>query len=166
MQWFKASCQNCCISLEHLPSGRFTFPRNLPILFLHFYSTISLKPTLALCAPFLHCASCIPFSLRISIHFTPILPITSLLLFPWDLPPLLHQQNVKWFGSHNWTTQQLWMATLILPDAWWCSQIAWVWSNVLSDALKLLHQCSSLFLKLWNRIQGHPEECIVLFKIL
>jgi len=27
-----------------------------------------------------------------------------------------HQQNVNRFGSHNWTTQQLWTATLILPD--------------------------------------------------
>jgi len=43
----------------------------------------------------------------------------------WSQPQSLfpHQQNVKWFGSHYWTTQQLWTATLILPDAPRCSQM-------------------------------------------
>ena len=81
-------------------------------------------------------------------------------------PRALHQQNVKWFGSHNWTTQQLWTATLILPDAPRCSQIGGVQSDELSGAPRLLHQCSSMFWKLWNRIQEYPEECMVVFEML
>jgi len=79
---------------------------------------------------------------------------------------LIHQQNVKRFGSYNWTTQQLWTAALICPDAPRCSQIGWVQSHEPSGALRLLHWCSSLFRKLWNRIQEYPEECIVVFETL
>jgi hypothetical protein len=79
---------------------------------------------------------------------------------------LPHQQNIKWFGSHNWTTQQLWTATLILPDAPRCSQIGWVQSDELSGASRLLHRCTSIFWKLWNRIPEYTEECIVVFQML
>ena len=79
---------------------------------------------------------------------------------------MVHQQNVKWFGSHNRTPQQLWTATLILPDAPRCSQIGWMQSDVLSGALRLLHRCSWILRKLWNRIQEYPEECIGVFKML
>jgi len=78
----------------------------------------------------------------------------------------IHQHNVKWFQSYNWTTQQLWKATLIFPDTSRCSQIGWMQSNVLSGALRLLHWCSSMFWMLWNRIQEYPEECIVALNIL
>ena len=77
-----------------------------------------------------------------------------------------HKQQVKWFGSHNWTTQQLWIATLILPDPPWCSHIGWVESDELSGVLRLLHQCSSMCWKWWNRIQEDPEESMVLFEML
>jgi len=79
---------------------------------------------------------------------------------------ILHQHNVKWFGSHNQTTQQIWTATLILPDAPRCSQIGWMQRDVLSGAPRLLHRCSWVLQKLWNRIQEYPEECIVVFKML
>jgi len=78
----------------------------------------------------------------------------------------LHQQNVKWFGSHNQTTQQLWTATLILPDAPRCSQIGWIQSNVLPGALRLLHRWSWILRKLWNRIQEYSKECIVVLIML
>jgi len=77
-----------------------------------------------------------------------------------------HQHNVKWFGSHNWTTQQLWTAALILPDAPRCSQIGWVQSDELSGAPRLLHRCSSMFWKLWNRIQEYPKQCVIVFEML
>jgi len=77
-----------------------------------------------------------------------------------------HQQNVKWFGSHNRTTQQLWTATLILPDAFRCSQIEWTQRDVLSGAPRLHHRCSWILRKMGNRIQEYPEECIVVFKML
>ena len=76
------------------------------------------------------------------------------------------RQNVKWFGSHNWTTQQLWTATLILPDTPRCSQIGWMQCDVLSNAPRLLRWCSSMLRKSWNRIQDYPEECIIALKIL
>jgi len=82
------------------------------------------------------------------------------------IPRQQHQQNVKRFGSHNRTTQQLWTATLILPDAPRCSQIGWMQSDVLSGAPRLLHRCSWILRKLRNRIQEYPEECIVVFKML
>jgi len=77
----------------------------------------------------------------------------------------MHQQNVKWFGSHNRTTQKLPTATPILPDAPRCFHIGWMQSDVLSDALRLHHRCSWILRKLWNRIQEYPEECIVVFKM-
>jgi len=77
-----------------------------------------------------------------------------------------HQQNVKSLGSYNWTTQQLWAATLILPTASRCFQIGWMQCYVLSGALRLLHWCSSMLQKLWNTIQEYPEQCIVEFKKL
>jgi len=52
-----------------------------------------------------------------------------------------HQQNVKWFGSHNWTTQQLWTASLILPDAPRCSEIGWGQSDELSGAPQCCGSC-------------------------
>ena len=79
---------------------------------------------------------------------------------------VLHQQNEKWFGSYNRTTQQLWTATLIFPDAPRCSQIGWMQRDVLTGALRLLHRCSWILWKLWNRIQEYPEECIVVFEML
>ena len=78
----------------------------------------------------------------------------------------MHQQNVKWFGSHNRTTQQLWTATLILLDAPRCSHISWMQSDVLPGAPRLLHRCSWILRKLWNRIQEYPEDCIGVFKML
>jgi len=54
----------------------------------------------------------------------------------------IHQQNVRWFGSHNWTTEQPWTAPLILLDAPRCSQIGWMPSDVLSGAPRLLHRCT------------------------
>jgi hypothetical protein len=81
--------------------------------------------------------------------------------FAWS-----HQQNVIWFSSHNRTTQQLWTATLILPDAPRWSQIGWMQSDVLSGAPRLLYWCSWILWKLWNRIQAYPEECIVVLKML
>ena len=79
---------------------------------------------------------------------------------------ILHQENVKWFGSHNRTTQQLWTATLILPDAPRCSKIGWMQSDLLTGAPRLLHRCSWIVQKLWNRIQEYPEEFTVVFKML
>ena len=77
-----------------------------------------------------------------------------------------HQQNVKWFGSHNRTTQQLWTATLNILDTPRWSQIGWMQSDVFSGAPRLLHQCSWILRMLWNRIQEYPEECIDDFKML
>jgi len=77
-----------------------------------------------------------------------------------------NQQHVEWFGSHNWTMQQLWTATLILPDAPSCSQIGWMQSDVLSGAPRQPHCCSSMLRKLWNRIQEYHAGCIVVFKML
>jgi len=78
----------------------------------------------------------------------------------------MHQHNVKWFGSQNWTTQQLWTATLIIPDAPRCSKIGWMQSEVFPGVPWLLHQYSSLLRKLWNRIQEYSNQCIVDFKML
>jgi len=77
-----------------------------------------------------------------------------------------HQQKVKSFGRNNWTTQQLWTALLILPDAPRCSQIGRKQRNVLSGALRLPHRCSSMLRKLWNRIQEYHKECIAVCKML
>jgi hypothetical protein len=77
-----------------------------------------------------------------------------------------HKQIVQSFGSHHWTTQQLWTATLILPDAPRCSQIGWVPSDGLSDALRLLHEDSSMYSKLWNRLPEYSEEWMVAFEML
>jgi hypothetical protein len=77
-----------------------------------------------------------------------------------------HQHNVKWFGCHGWTTQQLWTATLIVPDFSKGSQIGWVQSDELSGAPRRLHQCSLMFWKLWSRTQQYPEECMVVFEML
>ena len=78
----------------------------------------------------------------------------------------LHQQNIQWFGSHNWTTQQLWTTRQILPAAPRCTQKGWVQSDVLSGAPRLRHLCSCILRKLWNRIQEHSEECSVVFQML
>ena len=78
----------------------------------------------------------------------------------------LHQQNVECFGSHNWTTQPLWTATLILPDAPRHSQIGCMQSDVLPGAPRLLHQCTSMLRKLCNRIKQFPQECVVVPKML
>jgi len=98
------------------------------------------------------------------------LEIVDLVVVDWEWCTMwaetLHLQNVKWFGSHNWTTPQLWTATLILPDAPRCSQIGWVQSDVLSGALRLLHRCSWMLRELWNRIQEYPEQGIVAYKML
>jgi len=71
-----------------------------------------------------------------------------------DSPPILriymcicgrrwwHRHNVKWFGSHNRTTQQLWTATLIFPNALRCSLIGWMQRYVLWGTLRLLYQYS------------------------
>jgi len=75
------------------------------------------------------------------------------------------EQNVQWFGRHNWTTPQLWTAILMLPDAPRFSQIGWMQSDVLSGALWLLLWCSSILQRLWNRKQEYPEEFIVVFKM-
>jgi hypothetical protein len=66
----------------------------------------------------------------------------------------VHQQNVKWFGSHNWTAQQLWTATLILRDAPRCSQIGWAQCDELSGVPRLLHRCSSIFWELWTEYKS------------
>jgi hypothetical protein len=80
--------------------------------------------------------------------------------------PWLHQQNVKWFGSHNWTSQQLWKATLVLPDAPRCSQIGWMQWDVPPSARNLIYLCSSMLRKMWNRIPKYPAQCIVVLKML
>jgi len=95
----------------------------------------------------------------------PYLSARSSDMFPFSILTI-SEQNVKWFGSHNWTTQQLWTATLMLPDASRWSQMDGMESNVLSSATRLLHRCSWILQKLWNRIQEYPEECIVVFKML
>jgi len=41
----------------------------------------------------------------------------------WQQPTHLYQQNVKCFGSYNWSTQQLWSATPIFWGAPWYSMI-------------------------------------------
>jgi len=76
-----------------------------------------------------------------------------------------HQQNVKSFGIHNWTMQQLWTATLILPDAARCSQLDWIQSDVFPGTRRLLHRCFSMLRKLWNKLQEYPEEFIVVFNM-
>jgi len=83
-----------------------------------------------------------------------------------DLWIHIHQQNVKLFGSYNWTTQQLSTATLLLPDASRYSQICWVQCDVLWGAPRPHLWGSSMLKKLWNRIQEYPQECIVVFKML
>jgi len=77
-----------------------------------------------------------------------------------------HQQNVKWFGSHNWTTQQLWTATPILPDAPRYSQMGWMQSHMLAGAPRLIHRHFPMLRKLWIRIEEYPTEHIVLFNML
>jgi len=44
---------------------------------------------------------------------------------------ILHQQNVKWFGSHNSTTQLFQTATPILPEAPRRSRTGWMQNDVL-----------------------------------
>jgi hypothetical protein len=84
----------------------------------------------------------------------------------WKVSKYWHQQNVKWFGSYNWTTQQLWTATLILTEASRCSLIGWMQCDVISGDPRLYHQCFPMLRKLWNRIPESLEDCIVVFKML
>jgi len=51
-----------------------------------------------------------------------------------------HQQNVKWFGSHNTMTQLFWTATPILPEDPRSSQMGWMQNDVPL-------RCSSTLLK-------------------
>ena len=52
----------------------------------------------------------------------------------------MHQQNLKWFGSHNSTTQLCWTAPPILPEAPRSSWTGWMQNDVPL-------RCSSMLLK-------------------
>jgi len=59
----------------------------------------------------------------------------------------MHQQNVKWFRSHNSTTQLFWIATPILPEPPRSSQKGWMQNNVLLRYSASTFKCSSMLLK-------------------
>jgi len=59
----------------------------------------------------------------------------------------LHQQNVKWFGSHNSTTQLFWTATLILPEAPRHSWTGWMQNN---ELLRYSEMTSSAPQRFWS----------------
>ena len=73
-----------------------------------------------------------------------------------------HQQNVKWFGRHNWTTRQLWTATPILPGVPRCSQMVWMQCRVLftcSKTTSLVLLNSPAVLKHSSRISWRVYSC-------
>jgi len=78
----------------------------------------------------------------------------------------VHQHNIESFRSHNRTSQQLYAAILICPDAARCCQIGLTQYDVYSGALRQVRWCSTMHQKLWNRMQEYSETCIVAFKML
>ena len=60
---------------------------------------------------------------------------------------LHHQQNVKWFRSHNSTTQQVWTATPILPESPRSSRTGWMQNNMLLRCSESNVRCFSTLLK-------------------
>jgi hypothetical protein len=78
----------------------------------------------------------------------------------------IHQQNVKWFGSHNSTTQLFWIASLILPEAFRSFRTSWMQNHVLLRYSEITFRCSSTLLTLWNRIQEYSKEYAVVFRML
>ena len=51
---------------------------------------------------------------------------------------LFHQHNVKWFGSHNLTTQLFWTATPILPEAPRHFRTGWMQTMCVWGTLRVL----------------------------
>jgi len=58
-----------------------------------------------------------------------------------------HQQNVKWFRSHNSTIQLVWTATPIRSEAPRSSRTGWMQNNVLLRCSESTFRCSSTLLK-------------------
>ena len=60
---------------------------------------------------------------------------------------ILHQQNVKCFGSHNSSTQLFWIATTILAEASRSSRSGWMQNDVLLRDSESTFRCSSMLLE-------------------
>jgi len=93
-------------------------------------------------------------------------PLTNMLIMQLMLIPIAHQQNVKWFGCHNSTTRLFWTATPMLPEAPRSSQTSWLQTMCFSAALRGNFRCSSMLLKLRNRIPEYSTEYEVIFRML
>jgi len=86
--------------------------------------------------------------------------------FPWRRGQIDHQQNVKWFWSHNSTTKLSWIATLIIREGARSSWTGRTQHDVLLRGSESTFRCSSTLLKKRNRIQEYSEEYEVVFGML
>ena len=101
------------------------------------------------------------------------------LTYPWNtlryqflmrISPL-HQQNVKWFGSHNSTTQLFWKPTPMLPEAPRSSRTGWMQNDVLLRCSKMCFQVllnapqvaeqnTRIFYRVWSHLQNAIKSCL------
>jgi len=80
------------------------------------------------------------------------------------LKGILHQQNVKWFGSNNWMTQQFSTATPILPEAPRTSRTGWMQNDVhlrcyeyfqvLLNASEVMEESTRTCYRVWSHLRN------------